>query len=320
MESGNLIHSPSDETPPTHQRRWLLAIVNRLSLILFLLVLVFFLFSALPADPVRALLGVNATEEAVEALRGEFGLDRPLLVRFVDYLGGAIRLDFGRSYVTRRSVGPDVVSAYCATLTYVGGALTLSLLYSLFTAVVAYFGARPLRQFIQAVNSVFTSIPSLVVAVGFGVTFLVGDLFAFIEAASLRRTVMASVALAVYPACSLSQILIEELDQVRLTTYVVANRSFGFSELQLFVQPVIRNALLPWLAQLSNVAATLVAGSIVVEVVFSLAGLGRLVVQSVMRADLPMIQGIVLVTAGSFLLLDAFVELLYQRCFSARRS
>jgi len=284
-------------------------------LIAFLLVLVFLLFSALPADPARLMLGTNASQQAVTELREELGLNQSLLTRFVQYLENVVTLSFGNSYVTRRPVAPDLFSAFNATLTYVGSALLISVVYSLLSTCLAYFGGKRPRRAIRVINSFFTSIPSLVVAIALGVLFLSTNALAFVEPVSLRNVLTAALVLSVYPGCTLSQILIEESLEVRQAQYVTMGRSLGYSETRVFFSYVLRNAILPWLAQFSNVAASMVAGSIVVEVVFSLPGLGRLIIQSVLRSDFPMMQGIVLVTSISFLVIDFVMERVYHHLF-----
>jgi peptide/nickel transport system permease protein len=284
-------------------------------LVAFLLVLVFLLFSALPADPARLMLGTNASQEAVASLRKELGLNQPLSARFVQYLENVVTLNFGNSYVTRRPVAPDLFSAFKATLTYVGSALLISVVYSLLSTCLAYFGGKWPRRVIRGINSFFTSIPSLVVAIALGVLFLSTNALAFVEPVGLRNVLTAAIVLSVYPGCTLSQILIEESLEVRQAQYVTMGRSLGYSETRIFLSYVLRNAILPWLAQFSNVAASMVAGSIVVEVVFSLPGLGRLVIQSVLRSDFPMMQGIVLVTSISFLVIDFVMERVYHYLF-----
>lgn len=294
------------------------ALLYRAGLLAFVLVLIFLLFSALPSDPARLMLGINASEEAVVLLRRELGLDQSLFQQFSTYVSNLAKLELGQSYVTRRPVAPDIWAAFGATLTYVALALQASVIYSALSAVVAYFRGSRVRRVIHGINSAFTSVPSLVVAIGLGVLVLALDLLAFIESADLRNTLTAALVLSVYPSCTLSQILIEESTRVRAAQYVTAGRSFGFSESRVFATFVMRNASLPWLAQLSNVAASLLAGSIVVEVVFSLPGIGRLLVQSVLRSDFPMMQGIVIVTSVTFLVLDFVAERLYRRLFPAQ--
>jgi ABC-type dipeptide/oligopeptide/nickel transport system permease component len=127
--------------------------------------------------------------------------------------------------------------------------------------------------------------------------------------------VISSVVLSVHPGCTLSQILIEETRNIKDKPFVLMGRSLGLPEIKVFQHYILPKALLPWGAQLSNVAASLVAGSIIIEVVFSLPGLGRLILQSVLENDLPMMRGIVLVSSVSFIILDFIVELIYSISF-----
>lgn len=275
--------------------------------------LVFLLFSVLPTDPARAALGANASAQAVENLRREMGLDEPIHRRFEDFLASGLTLEFGKSFVTRRSVGPDIMRAAMTTLSYAWLALFLGVVYSLTTANAGYFLGHRVRRAIAAVNGAATAVPSLVMAIGLGTVFVALDLFRFIEPIGLRRAVMAAAVLAVYPGATLSQILSAELEKLRGASFVKALRSHGHSEWHLVRSTMQRLALLPWLTQLTNTAAGLIAGAAVVEIAFSIPGIGRLVVQSVLRADLPMVQAIVLLVIVSFVILDQLSELAYRR-------
>lgn len=286
-----------------------------LTLILGVLVLIFLLFSALPSDPARLMLGIHATEEAVERLRIELGLDKPLTTQLLSYFTNLVKLDLGISYVSRRPVAPDVFNAFKATISYAALALLISIVYSILTFVLVYFGKSKFRLFFTMINSALTSMPSLVIAIIVGVIILKINMFYFIDSITLRNLFTAAIVLSIYPACSLSQILINEGSLIQSKHFVTAGKSYGFSEFRIFRTYVLRNALLPWLAQLSNVAAMIVAGAIVVEIVFSLPGLGRLILQSVLRNDYPMIQGVVLVTSISFILLNLFMEIIYKKMF-----
>jgi peptide/nickel transport system permease protein len=300
------------QNTPGH-RRWGRSLMYHLGLCLFLLLLVFILFSALPTDPVRLILGVNTTEAAVDALRHELGLDRPLYRQFFDFLTDLINGDL-TSFVTRRPVFPDIFIAYLATLSYSAIALVISIALST-GALYLVFRNPGLKRSVLVLTSFFTSIPSLVIAVSFGIVFLKLQIFFFLDSLYLRNLLTAAFVLSIYPVCSLSQILIKEGEFISARRYVVAGRSYGMSKNRLFFGLILRNSLLPWLAQLSNIAATLIAGSIIVELVFSLPGLGRLIARSVLRHDYPMMQGVVLLTSFTFLSLNYLVERIYNRLF-----
>ncbi|HPN34124.1 MAG TPA: ABC transporter permease [bacterium] len=289
-----------------------------LLLLLGLLILVFILFSGLPANPARSMLGLNASEEAVRALEQELGLDQPLQRQFIRYLSGLVRLDFGVSFVTRRPVRMDLFSAVWATLRYVSIALLFSLIASLTLATMAHFHRR-LQRGIWLAAAVVTSLPNLVWALGLGLLILKCQLLVVIPSIQIRYLFMAALALSLYPVATLSQILISEDRRIRRQLSVLAGRSIGLGESRLYFTRVLPQALSAWLAQLSNISASLLAGSVFIEIIFSIPGLGHLVAESVLRQDYPMIQAILIVCFFGFILLNWMLERLYGYLYPGSR-
>lgn len=281
--------------------------------------LTFLLFAFLPSDPIRVALGINASEEAVARLRHELGYDRSLPLRLGTYLWGLARLDFGRSLTTRRPVAGEVLEAYGTTLQYVGVALGLSVVVSVAMLGLSHAGGRRARSTLLLLARTVTSLPSLVVAIGVGLGLLAVLGPASVVRADTRNLLMAGLALAVYPSLSLAEILILELETALRLPHVRAARSFGLPERRVFWFYMLPTMILPWLAHLSNLAASLVTGSIVVELVFSLSGLGRLVVQSVLRNDFPMMQAVVIVGVLTFLGLNALADRTLRKLYPAAR-
>ena len=296
-----------------HAKRfaWWLFRVARLLLIVS--TIVFVVFSALPSDPIRSIVGINASEEAVAALRHELGYDRPLPARYLDFVVSLFRWDFGQSLVTRRPVGPEFGRAYLLTLGYVGAALGLGVALSLGLLVLGALGPRVLQQGILRVSISLTSLPSLVVATSVGVIIVRSGLLGGHGLAHGWGFVLATVSLAVYPTFSLAEIALRARQKAAFSQTAMAVRSLGYTELQVFRYCTLRLTLLPWIGHLSNIAASLVAGSVIIEAVFSLPGLGRLLVQAVLRGDLPMVQGIVVASVFGFVLLDWTTRSLSER-------
>lgn len=289
-----------------------------LLLLLGLLILVFILFSALPANPARSMLGLNASEEAIRALEQELGLDQPLWRQCIRYLSGLLRLDFGVSFVTRRPVRMDLFSALWATLRYVSIALLFSLIASLALATLAHFHRR-LRRGVWLAAAVVTSLPNLVWALGLGLLILKCRLLVVIPSIQIRYVFMAALALSLYPVATLSQILISEDRRICRQLSILAGRSIGLAESRLYVTRVLPQALSAWLVQLSNISASLLAGSVFIEMIFSIPGLGHLVAQSVLRQDYPMIQAILIVCFFGFILLNWILERLYDYLYPGSR-
>lgn len=283
------------------------------TLLVAVLATTFLVFSALPADPVRSALGANASAEAVARLRSELGLDRPLPERFIDYAKASVSFEFGRSYVTSRPVSFDLRPASLATASYVSVALVIAALLSVATLATVQFRSAGLSNMALTVVRLVTSLPSIVISLGIGMLCLsVAPTSGQLRSNGVNLALGAS-ALAVYPTCSLIEILLTERIRIMQSTCFRAGIAFGFGPVQLFLRFVVREAFVPWLSQLSNVAASLVTGSVVIEIAFSLPGLGNLLARSVLRNDLPTMQAIVLTTVTTFLFVDGLSKWLAGR-------
>ena len=286
-------------------------ILGAVFLVVAILTIAFVLFSALPSDPARSVLGVNASEDAVRALRRELGYDRPVVERYLNYLSAAIRLEFGRSLMTRMSVTAEVERALAETLRYVVAALAFSVVSSVLLITGAFCGGPRAQATLVNAARTFTSVPSLILCVALGSLAVASNAFRFLSNIDWENFLTAVVALSVYPICSLTEVGITESIRAERLSYVLAARSFGLARTSIFTAYIARIALVSWLGTLSNVIANLVVGSSIVEIVFSLPGLGQLLVRSVTTNDYPMLQGIVVATTLLFLftnlLLDRFL-------------
>ncbi len=286
--------------------------IPALGILLTVLTIVFVVFSVLPSDPVRNALGVNASEGAVTALRHELGYDRPLVERYVQFITDVARLDFGRSLHSRRQVRPMVFEALFITLRIGVLALLLSMLISLGLTALAQLTNRTIERGVVFTCRLLTSVPSLVMAITAGV-LLLWFLGGFADA-GLRATAGAVAAIAVYPTFSLTEIGVVASSRVQQASFVLAARSYGMSELAVFSRCIIPTVVTSWLGHVSNLAAMILVSSAVFEVVFSLPGLGDLLARSVIRNDLPVVQGVSVVIVVGFLAIDAlFNQVLLPR-------
>jgi len=292
--------------------------LKNIFLLITVSVTVFFLFSALPTDPVRAILGLNASEEAITSLRQELGLDKSLLNQFFSYFLNLLSFDLGKSFITRQPVSSTIIDSFISTQLYSFIALIISIFYSIISVFVVYFTNKYVEKVIQAINSFFVSIPGLIIAVLLGITLSKLNLFGFIENITTRNVISASLVLSVYPSCVLSQILITEFKIVKNRQFIISAKSFGFTERSMFII-IFKNSFLPWLSQLSNIAASLISGSVVIEYVFSLPGIGNLIYQSILRHDYPMIQGVVLISSITYILFNFIIETLYSYFLKGRK-
>lgn len=287
-------------------------VASALGLVLFVVTAIFVLFSVLPSDPIRNALGVNASEDAIASLRRELGYDRPLPERYAQFIADTVRFNLGRSVHTRQPVRPMVMDAMGITVRNGAAALSVSVLLSLSLTAVAFLTGRKVERGIVLACRVFTSVPSMIVAIVVGVTvyWLLGGL----GDGGLRASIGIVAALAAYPTCSLAEIGVSEASRVRHAGFVTAARSFGMNEPSVFVRCVLPVILTSWMGQVSNLAATIIVSSTVFEVVFSLPGLGSLLARAVTQNDLPVMQAVAIVTVLAFL----FVDILFDRVLLPR--
>lgn len=284
-----------------------------LSLLLGLLLINFMLFRVIPSDPARIILGPNADISTVEKLRRDLGLDAPLHAQFIQYIGDLLRLDLGESYFTRRAILPDLMASLAVTLASTSLAVVIAVIYSIFSVYFVYLTERYSKKYLAGLNTLFVSIPCIVVAIAVGLISIQFNLFGFIKQGDMRNVMLCAIALAVYPAASLSQILLEQTTTLEKQPFIVAARSMGFSSTAVFFRKLLKNALLPWLAQLSNIIIILVSGAAVVEVIFSVPGMGRMLFRAILSRDLPVLQGLLVIVTVCFVLINTVLELLYSR-------
>ncbi len=306
MSRGSLAYRGS-----RHIGGWSIASVLRvvatgIGLFLFVSTVAFIVFSVLPTDPVRNALGMNASEEAVQSLRQQLGYDRPMAKRYVRFLVGSLQLDFGRSIHSRRPVGAMIVEGLATTGRNGAIGLCLAAFLSLMLVVVAWSWRR-IEHALVLLCRLLTSIPSLILAVTAGVVAY--SMLGGFGTGGYREVVGVVTALAVYPTCSLAEIAIGESRRAERCSFVTAARSFGMSERAVFARCVLPAILTSWAGHVSNLAASIFVSSAVVDAVFSLPGIGHLLVQAVIHNDLPVVQGVIVVVIAGFL----GVDLLFDR-------
>ena len=263
----------------------------------------FVLFQIVPADPVRTILGANASEAQVESLRSELALDRPLPEQLARFAARAATFDFGRSYVDGRRIGPEVAEKLGVSLVLIGMTLAIAIFYVAATTVMEF----PLRiRFPAWLDFLWVSMPSMFsgVVIGLGavhyypVTSFSGrfdgweDVLFFVPPAA---------ALALYPMAILSRILRAETRRLSNAPFIVAARAAGYSEWRLLFPHILKNALVPVVSTLAAQLPMLFTGAFIVEAIFSIPGTGTLLIKALLQRDMPMLQAIVLVNGCTVL-------------------
>ncbi|MFE7834811.1 ABC transporter permease [Streptomyces sp. NPDC057474] len=278
----------------------------------------FLVLNFLPGDPVSAMAGAGAESNTVDpaqlaTLRHEYGFDKPVPVQYADYLGKAVRGDFGDSVSTGRSVTSTLGDALPPTLTLTGTALVLAVVLGGGLAVPAtYTSQRWLRQLLLSLPPLGVSVPT------FWVGLLLVELFSFrlrwfpaFGNDGLRGLVLPALTLAIPTGALVAQVLAKSLLTALDQAYVETARAKGAGRLRIHLRHALRNASLPALTVVGLLAGQLIAGSVVVETVFSRDGLGRVTAAAVTVQDIPLVQGVVVFGALIFVLANLIVDLVY---------
>lgn len=277
----------------------------------------FLILYALPSDPAE-IMAAGAEGDAVDPaelarFRAELGLDRPLVVRYVDALLAALRGDLGTSISSGRPVTEVLAEALPPTLLLAGLTFVVAVVLGILLALPAMSTRHPrLRAALLAVPGLGLSIPTFVVGLVLlqVVSFRLGWVPAF-GAEGPGALVLPVLTLAVPAAALLAQLLAKGITTEDRAAYSAVLTSRGSSRPRIFFAHLLRNACLPAVTAAALLVGELLAGSIVVETVFSRPGLGRIAVSSVVARDLPVVLGIVVVGAVAFVVVNVIVDLLY---------
>jgi peptide/nickel transport system permease protein len=289
--------------------------------LLFVSLLVFIVVRVLPGDPALIIVGTEGSAEAAERIRESLGLNRPLVVQYLEWTGRALRGDLGRSIQYEVPVASLVVSRLSVTL-------PLTLLAAAFMGLVAIpvgvFAATHQRRWgdylTMAVSQVGVAVPAfwaglllvLLFAVKLG-WFRSGGFDGWSQGMlpALKSLLLPAVALGLFQFAVLARTTRSAVLEVLREEYVKTARAKGLGEGVVLFRHVLRNAMIPILTVAGIQLGQLMAGSIVLESVFYLPGLGRLAIGAISARDLPVVQGVVLFVASVIVTINVAVDLLY---------
>jgi peptide/nickel transport system permease protein len=280
--------------------RRLLAIVPVMLVVSFL---VFALATFLPGDAAVTLAGENASQERIAEVRRDLELDKPLVERYVAWLGDVVHGDFGRSLFTKRPVASEIAARWGVTLQLVIGALVVALLIGVPAGIIAaHHRGGWLDRLTTVLSSVGIAVPSFVIGLWLIVLFAIwlewlpyAGYVPFSEdpVEWLRRMVLPMLALSGVMIAELARQLRAALVDVLQTDYIRTARAKGLHERTIVVKHALRVAASPAISVVSVNVARLFGGAVVVERVFSLPGLGRLTIDAIIQRDLPILQGVI---------------------------
>ena len=290
--------------------------------LLLVTVLAFVAFSIIPGDPTDAILGLNATEEQAAALRSELGLDLPLWQRYWNWLSGFVTGDFGTSYNFDMPVADLLVSRIVPTITLALMSLVMIIIISIpLGLLAARYAGGVIDRVLTVLNQITMSIPNFVV--GIALVFLFGLVLQIFQPGAYVRPqdgfgaylwfmFFPSLAVALPKSAMTVKMLRSSVLTELESDYVRTAYSKGNSRVSALWRHVLRNAMIPVVTFLATTVAELVAGSIVVEQVFAIPGMGQMLISSIGNQDYPVVQAIIVIVAALVVLCNFLADILYR--------
>lgn len=287
----------------------------------FVALAVFFLIRLIPGDPAQVLLGDSADAATLAALRHELGLDHSLAVQFISWLRAVLSGDLGRSIASGEAVGDLILQRFQLTATVVLVAVTLATAIAVAAGLIAAWRRNStLDLVVVGAATVILAVPSfwlgLLLLLVFGLKFgwfpVVGYVpFSESAAEAALFLVLPVVTLTVSESGVLTRMMRASAIEVLRLDYITHARAKGLSDSRVLFRHVFPNAFAPTLTLVGLTLGHLLGGIAVIETVFTLPGLGRLLVDAILARDYPVVQGCLLFTATVYVAVNLIVDLLY---------
>jgi peptide/nickel transport system permease protein len=298
-----------------------LRILQALPVIVIVSILAFLLINLLPGDPAVVIAGDQASPEAIEAVRHNLGLDKPLIEQLGIWFAHLLQGNFGTSLMLNQSVLSAMGERLPVTLSLAMLSLAITLPIGVFAgSIAAYFRRTWIDSVVMTVALIGVSAPAFWIAILSIILFSVilrwfptGGYTPFLQdpVLWLRCLVLPATMLSLFQIGFLARMTRSAMLDVLSQDYVRTARSKGLSEWTTVGKHAFRNALILIITAIGILLSIAIGGSVVIEQVFALPGVGRLVVQGILARDYPLVQGVMLIYGFAFVLINLAVDLLY---------
>ena len=275
--------------------------------------LVFLLLHFIPGDPIDLMLGDSALGTDRETLRDQLGLNDPLIIQYIRYFGDLLQGDWGTSLFSKKPVFEEIMERVPATMELMFGAMVVTILVAMPLGLIA---AVKKGTWIDQGSMIFSllgvSIPNFwlgpMLILLFSIHF---DLLPVNERGGLEHLILPALTLGTSLASILARITRSSVVETLQAEYIRTARSKGISELQILFRHALRNALIPIVTVIGLQIGVLLSGAIITESIFDWPGLGNLLISAINSRNYPLVQGCVLFIAGSYVIVNLVIDLLY---------
>jgi peptide/nickel transport system permease protein len=287
-------------------------------------IIAFVVIRVAPGDPSAHMLGSDASPQVVAEFRASYGLDRSIPVQYLAWLAHVVQGDLGTSIYLGRPVTTAILDRLPVSLTLTFAAFAIALFFGMLLGILAaYWRDRWIDRFVSAVAAAGLALPSFWLGICliyvFAVLWPVLPSGGFVEpwvdpARGLRHLILPAFALGYLQMGLIARMTRAAMLEALRGDFVRVARAKGVGELQVVLRHALRNALISVLTVSGVSLAVLFGGAVVVETVFTLPGVGRLLVNAVVRRDYPVVEGTLLLVAAWYVLVNLLVDVLYTLC------
>ena len=297
-------------------------LLQAIPVVVIFAVLVFMLLQLLPGDPAVAIAGNEATPEAIDRIRTQLGLDRPLLEQLLSWFNRLAHGDFGKSLILNQSVVSAVIERLPVTLSLSFLSLLVTLPAGISLGVLAaYWRNTWLDSFVMVTALLGVSMPSfwlgILSVILFSVTLGWLPPAGYVPISQglwpwFSALIQPAIVLALFQIGFLARITRSAMLDVLDQDFIRTARAKGVDEWHTITKHAFRNTLIPVVTVTGIIISLLIGGSVVVEQVFALPGIGRLIVQGILARDYPLVQGTMLIFGFSFVMINVLVDIVYM--------
>ncbi|MGD2269240.1 MAG: ABC transporter permease [Desulfobacterales bacterium] len=288
-------------------------LLSTIPVLLGISLLLFFMLRMLPGDPAQVLAGEMSTPEEVELMRKQLGLDKPVYVQYGAFLSRLIRLDLGRSARTQNPVIDEIWARLPNTILLAVTAIMLACLFGIPAGIIS--AVRPYTWIDYAVTmSALFGISMPVFWLGLMLVILFAVVLRWLPAGgtgSWQHVILPSITLACFVVAFIARMTRSTMIETLSQDYTTTARSKGLKEKAVIIKHALKNALIPIITVVGLQFGLLLGGAVLTETVFAWPGIGRLIVDSILARDYPMIQGTILIFGLLYIMVNLVVDMIY---------
>lgn len=289
-------------------------VIQLIPLLLIISFVVFVAMELAPGDPVTLMLGQNASPEAMDSLRHELGLDRPMVVQWADFVWNAMQGDLGYSYRSNRSVSSELARTVGVSATLAFTAMVLAVAVGVAVGVLSAvrpytFADNATRVIVLALVSMPVFWLAILLIMAFAVAIPIFPAFGW---GSYAHLVLPAVALSSYPLAVIARLTRSSMMEELGGDYIKTASAIGLTERRIVTRHALRNALGPVMTVIGLQFGGLIGGAVLTETVFGIPGMGRLMITAIETRDYPIVRGTVLVGTVVFVIINLIVDIAYR--------